>query len=205
MARMKTLFTYALIVILFYLFSNFAIDVMISNSYRDVSKCVKIEESDNGFVMNIDTAKSNKRQGFFIGTVKNTSDKVIEKQYVKVDSYYKGRLMQTKYLAFENLQPGEERKFKLVYSVGNIDEFRVSYVDEIPIRRTMIDDAIDTVRGFLNKVMEKVKEWDTMDWNDVGNALTSAKDNIFGRFQPVHVEGEDWQLLTAVLMVLYFI
>ena len=113
--------------------------------------------------------------------------------------------MQTKYLAFENLQPGEERKFKLVYSVGNIDEFRVSYVDEIPIRRTMIDDAIDTVREFLNKVMKKVKEFDTMDLSDVGNALTSAKNNIFERFEPVHVEGEDWQLLTAVLMVLYFI
>ena len=32
--------------------------------------------------------------------------------------------MQEKYLAFENLQPGEERKFKLLYKVGQIDQFK---------------------------------------------------------------------------------
>ena len=57
--------------------------------------------------------------------------------------------MQSKYLAFENLQPGEERTFKLVFSVGNIDEYKVSYVDEIPINRTKLDDAIDAIKGFL--------------------------------------------------------
>ena len=113
MERMKTFLTYVLIIVLFYLFSNFATDVMFANSYRNVKNNVQIEQSDNGFQIEIDKANSNKQQAYFTGVVRNTSDKVIDKQYVRVDSYYKGRLMQSKYLAFENLQPGEERKFKL--------------------------------------------------------------------------------------------
>ncbi len=193
MARMKTFFTYALIVILFYLFSNFAIDIMISNSYTNLSNNVEIEKSNNGFEINVEKANSNKRQGYFEGTVKNTSNKVIDKQYVKVDSYYKGRLMQSKYLAFENMQPGEERKFKLRYSVGNIDEYKVSYVDEIPVNRTMIDDAIDTIIRFIDNAKEKAN----------GLTLKGTADNIKGAFVPVHVEGEDWQLFVAVMTLIY--
>ena len=101
MKRMQTFFTYALIIIAFYFFSNFLIDFGIRSSYKDVSdENIKIEQADNGFEINVDKANSNRRQSYFTGTVKNNSDKVIEKQYVKVDSYYKGKLMQEKYLAF---------------------------------------------------------------------------------------------------------
>ena len=149
MDRMKTFLMYALWIVLFYLFSNFAITTMIKTTYRDVGKDnIHIEESDNGFEMTVERADSNRRQAYFTGTVKNTSDKVIDKQYVKVDSYYKGKLMQEKYMAFENLQPGEERKFKLLYNVGQIDEFKVSYVDEIPENKTAVDRAIDRIKEF---------------------------------------------------------
>ena len=152
MKRMQTFLTYALIIIGFYFFSNFLIDFGISSSYKDVEQDkIKMEQSNNGFEIEVDKANSNRRQAYFTGTVKNNSDKVIEKQYVKVDSYYKGKLMQEKYLAFENMQPGEERKFKLLYSLGQIDEYRVSYVDEIPINKTIIDKGIEKVVEYYNK------------------------------------------------------
>ena len=160
MERMKTFFIYALIIVLFYFFSNFAINLLIANSYKELNNHIEIEQSDNGFSIIVDTANSNKQQGYFIGKVKNTSDQVIAKQYVKVDSYYKGKIMQSKYLAFENLQPGEERTFKLVFSVGNIDEYKVSYVDEIPINRTKLDDAIDAIKGFLGNVVDGIENSD---------------------------------------------
>ena len=69
--------------------------------------------------------------------------------------------MQEKYLAFENLQPGEERKFKLLYKVGQIDQFKVSYVDEIPVNRTIIDKGIDKVIEFFDKAKNKLKELDS--------------------------------------------
>ncbi len=193
MKRMRTFFTYALMIILFYFFSNFAADMMIRNSYQDVSKeNIKMEQANNGFEINIDRADSNRRQAYFTGTVKNNSNKVIEKQYVKVDSYYKGKLMQEKYLAFENMQPGEERKFKLLYSVGQIDEYRVSYVDEIPVNRTLVDKGIDKVKEFF----EKIKKVNIPGVKGIGNTL---KDN----FEPVHVEGSNLELFIAVMWIWY--
>ncbi len=195
MNRMKTFFTYALIIVLFYLFSNFAIDLMIANSYRNVKNNVKIEETNNGFQIQLDNVSSNKQQAYFTGIVKNNSDKVIEKQYVKVDSYYKGRLMQSKYLAFENMQPGEERKFKLLYSVGNIDEYRVSYVDEIPINRTIIDDAMDKLKEMFINFRDKIS----------GVSIDGTVDTVKNAFEPVHVEGSDLELFIAVMWIIYAI
>lgn len=86
--------------------------------------------------------------------------------------------MQEKYLAFENLQPGEERKFKLLYKVGQIDQFKVSYVDEIPVNRTIIDKGIDKVVEFFDKAKNKLKELDSPDIKIPG-------------FVPVTVEGSN--------------
>ena len=196
MKRMQTFFTYALIIIAFYFFSNFLIDFGISSSYKDVEQDkIKMEQSNNGFEIEVDKANSNRRQAYFTGTVKNNSDKVIEKQYVKVDSYYKGKLMQEKYLAFENMQPGEERKFKLLYSLGQIDEYRVSYVDEIPINKTIIDRGIEKVVEYYNKAKNT-------NWKEKGAGLLGG---VADKFEPVHVEGSNWELFVAVMWIWYAI
>lgn len=201
MKRMQTFFTYALIIILFWIFSSVASNLLLKNSYKSVtSDKLIIEKSNNGFEINVDRANSNKQQAYFTGTVKNTSNKVITKQYVKVESYYKGKFMQEKYLAFENMQPGEERKFKLLYEVGSIDEYRVSYVDEIPTNRTIVDDAIDAVKGFTQKTINYLNGF------SFGNVKEGAENLVEGAkdtFEPVHVEGEAWQLLPVVLFIIY--
>ena len=206
MKRMQTFFTYALIIIAFYFFSNFLIDFGISSSYKDVEQDkIKMEQSNNGFEIEVDKANSNRRQAYFTGTVKNNSDKVIEKQYVKVDSYFKGKLMQEKYLAFENMQPGEERKFKLLYSLGQIDEFRVSYVDEIPSNRTIVDKAIDKAVEVFNKAKAFVSKFDGVSLDGTADGVKNGASGIATKlkegFKPVHVEGEDWELFVAVMLV----
>lgn len=206
MKRMQTFLTYALIIIGFYFFSNFLIDFGISSSYRDVEQDnIKMEQSNNGFEIEVDKANSNRRQAYFTGTVKNNSDKVIEKQYVKVDSYFKGKLMQEKYLAFENMQPGEERKFKLLYSLGQIDEFRVSYVDEIPSNRTIVDKAIDKAVEVFNKAKDFVSKFDGVSLDGTADGVKNGASGIATKlkegFKPVHVEGEDWELFVAVMLV----
>ena len=193
MKRMQTFFTYALIIILFWIFSSVASNLLLKNSYKSVAS--------NKLII-VDRANSNKQQAYFTGTVKNASKKVIEKQYVKVESFYKGKFMQEKYLAFENMQPGEERKFKLLYEVGSIDEYRVSYVDEIPTNKTIIDDAIEAAKGYIQKALNFLNGF-SFNFGDVkegaGNLVEGAKD----AFEPVHVEGEAWQLLPVVLFIIY--
>lgn len=203
MKSMKRFFTYALIIILFWIFSSIAGNLILKNSYKSVANDkLIIEKTNNGFEINIEKANSNKQQAYFVGKVKNNSNKVIDKQYVKVESYYKGKFMQEKYLAFENMQPGEERKFKLLYEVGSIDEYRVSYVDEIPINKTIIDDAIEAVKGFTKKAINYINGF-SFDFGNIkegaGNLVEGAKD----AFEPVHVEGEAWQLLPVVLFIIY--
>lgn len=189
MERMKTFFLYVLMIVAFYLFSNLASDLLILNSYNNVeSNNIKISETNNGFTINIKDASSNKRQAYFTGTVKNNSDKVIQRQNVRVNSYYKGELMQSKYLVFENMQPGEERSFKLKYSVGNIDEYKVDYVDEIPVNKTVIDDAIKSASDFITGIKTK-------------GILNEAK----SKFTPVSVEGSNLELFIAVMWVIYAI
>lgn len=206
MKRMQTFLTYALIIIGFYFFSNFLIAFGISSSYKDVEQDkIKMEQSNNGFEIEVDKANSNRRQAYFTGTVKNNSDKVIEKQYVKVDSYFKGKLMQEKYLAFENMQPGEERKFKLLYSLGQIDEFRVSYVDEIPSNRTIVDKAIDKAVEVFNKAKAFVSKFDGVSLDGTAEGVKNGASGIATKlkegFKPVHVEGKDWELFVAVMLV----
>ena len=179
MKRMKTFCKYALWIIVFFIFSTIVSDILIQKSYKPVSnENIHIEKASDGFELTVERADSNKRQGYFIGTVKNTSKHVIAKKYVKVESFYKGKFMQEKYLAFENLQPGEERKFKLLYKVGQIDQFKVSYVDEIPVNRTIIDKGIDKVIEFFDKAKNKLKELDSPDIKIPG-------------FVPVTVEGSN--------------
>lgn len=212
MQRMQTFLKYALWIILFYLFSNFAISTMIKTTYRNVGKDnIHIQQADNGFEINVDRADSNRRQAYFTGTVKNNSDKVIDRQYVKVESYYKGKLMQEKYMAFENMQPGEERKFKLLYNVGKIDEYKVSYVDEIPENRTKVDDAIDNVKDFLGKVkggsiFRNSIFGRLLGLSDDGKGgIKGTADKLFEDFEPVHVEGGDLELFAAVMWIWYMI
>ena len=103
--------------------------------------------------------------------------------------------MQEKYLAFENMQPGEERKFKLLYSLGQIDEYRVSYVDEIPINKTIIDKGIEKVVEYYNKAKNT-------NWKEKGAGLLGG---VADKFEPVHVEGTDWELFVAVMWIWYAI
>lgn len=236
MSRMKTFFTYALIILLFFFYSNLAIELLIRNSYKPVSlNKIAVEQSDNGFEFNIKRAESNNVQGYFTGTVKNNSGETIDKQYVKVVSYYRGIPMQEKYLAFEDLKPGEERNFKLHYSVGKIDDFDVSYVDEIPVNETKVDKAIRTGKALFYRSYFKVKKdgWFGENglfskgedglFNSDNGLIAAMKKGIYGEdgdsglvggvkgawhglwshFEPVHVEGEDWQLFIAAMWCLY--
>ena len=63
MKRMQTFFTYALIIILFWIFSSVASNLLLKNSYKSVaSNKLIIEKANNGFEINVDRANSNKQQ-----------------------------------------------------------------------------------------------------------------------------------------------
>ena len=196
MKRMQTLFEYALLVVVFFIFSTFVSNVILKNSYQSLAAKSQISQSEDGLKVEPVDVKANRRQGSFSGKITNTSGKTIAKKYIKVTAYDGDIPLQTRYLAVNNLEPGETRDFSTKFTADGIDSYKVDYVDEVPEERTIIDDGIDKVKEFFNR--EKVR-----------NALAWGKYKIKNlKMQPLDVSEynvPDWAWLVAIGIVIYYI
>lgn len=191
MDRMKTLSMYAIWIILFFFFSIVVSNVLLKNTYNDITKAggINIAESEDGLKVETIEANSNKMQGFYRGKVTNTSDKTIESKFVRVKSYdANGSLLQTKYVKLEDLKPGESREFNARFDVGGIDHYDVDYVDEMPDDKTYMDKMFDKVKGFLR----------------AENKLDFMNNNVWGKWGiNVDTELPTWVWWISGAIVLY--
>ena len=151
MGRLKTFRTYALLIIAFFIFSTIASNVLLKNSYVNLSTVTDVTKSEDGMTVETVDVKANKRQGVFEGKVTNTSGSAIEKKYIRVRAYDDDILLQTRYLTVNELEPGEPRDFTTKFTADGINRYEVDFVDEAPIERTIIDDLIDKVLEFVNE------------------------------------------------------
>ena len=151
MGRLKTFRTYALLIIAFFIFSTIASNVLLKNSYVNLSTVTDVTKSEDGMTVETVDVKANKRQGVFEGKVTNTSGSAIEKKYIRVRAYDDDILLQTRYLTVNELEPGETRDFTTKLTADGINRYEVDFVDEAPIERTIIDDLIDKVLEFVNE------------------------------------------------------
>lgn len=194
MSRMKTLFEYALLVVVFFIFSTFVSNVILNNSYQSLAAKSQISESEDGLKIEPTDVRANKRQGSFSGKITNTSGNKIDKKYIKITGYDGDIPLQTKYLEVNGLEPGETREFFTKFTADGIDSYKVDYVDEVPVERTMIDDAIDRVKSFIN--------------NDNRFAFLGKLGFKSPKFTPVDVNQynvPDWAWLLAWGIVIYYI
>lgn len=192
MDRMGTFFKYALWIVLFFIFSTVVTNVLLSNSYHDLSKGnnISIAESEDGLKVETTEANSNNVQGYYKGKITNTSDKAIPQKYVRIKSYSAGGSeLQTKYIKLEDMQPGETREFNARFDVGGIDRYEVDYVDEMPDNSTFADDMFDRVKNFIK----------------AENKLDAFDDNFshWGfSFKPLKADIPEWAWWAAGLIVL---
>ena len=192
MSRMKTLFEYALLVVVFFIFSTFASNVILNNSYHSLAAKAQISESEDGLKVETTDVRANKRQGSFAGKITNTSGNRIDKKYIKITAYDGDIPLQTRYLEVNNLEPGETREFLTKFTADEIDNYKVDYVDEVPIERTKVDDLIDDVKAQIkrSKILAAISG---------GNSFS---------FQPVDVNQfdiPDWVWLISIGIVLYYL
>ncbi len=150
MARMKTFFTYALIIVAFIVYSNFAADVILNNSFKNLAAATSVTKSVDGLDVETTEVKANKRQGQFSGKVINTSNSKIDKKYIKVSAYDGDILLQTRYLTVNDIEPGESREFTTKFTADGIKSYKVDFVNEVPEERTILDDALDKVLAFFD-------------------------------------------------------
>lgn len=126
MDRMKTFAIYALIIIVFFVFSNFLIAVGLNSSYGNISSKGEIPEQ-----VHIDTAQATLINGRIYGTITNSGNEDISNKYLEIDFYserdvFLGRT----YVQINNLGKDETQNIELHFKLQNVDYYTASITDE---------------------------------------------------------------------------
>ena len=127
MKRVKTLFMYALWVVLFIIFSDFLINVALNSTYEP------IERRDNVSQVNVYQAEATLVNGRIRGLITNSETNNISNKYLEFDFYserdvYLGK----KIINVNELQPGETQNFEILFKLEDVEYYTVSVLDEKP-------------------------------------------------------------------------
>lgn len=121
MDRVKTLFKYALWLVLFIIFSNFLINVGLNSTYKS------IERKDNVEQVNIYQAEATLVNGRIRGLIKNTNGELSGK-YVKIDFYSeRDVLLGSNYVQIGN---EEEQSLEVLFKQDDVKSYEISIVDQ---------------------------------------------------------------------------
>ena len=125
MDRMKTFFKYALWVVLFFIFSEFLINVGLNSSYKNM------ERKDNTSQVQIVEAKSTLVNGKVEGTIINSEEDYLTGKYVKIDYYSKRDiLVGTKYIEINTTETNRTQDFSTYFELQEVKSYEISIVDK---------------------------------------------------------------------------
>ena len=126
MDRVKTLFKYALWIILFWILSDVLIYFGINSTYKDIVKRNEISSQ-----ITIDDAEATTVNGRILGSVTNSEDNDISEKYLKVDLYSDiGNLVGTNFLEIGNLGTIETKSFETYFKIQNVKSYEINIVDK---------------------------------------------------------------------------
>lgn len=124
MNRMWVLFRYALIIILFFFFSELLINLNLETNYDSIGR------KDNLKQVNVYQAEATKINGRIKGTIYNEDDK-IDNKYLKIDLYSdNNNLLGSRYIDIESLRENKTKQFEIYFKVYNVEYYELSFVDE---------------------------------------------------------------------------
>ena len=124
MDKIKKLLIFFLIIIGFFIFSNFLIYVGLNSSYRD------IERKDNVEDVQIYQAEATKVNGRIRGLIQNVNGENLNGKYVEVQLYSKRDVfLGREYIQIENIEEGPQA-FEMLFKLQDVASYEVSIVDE---------------------------------------------------------------------------
>ena len=125
MDKMKTLFKYALCIILFYIFSEIMINLNLEATYRNIGR------KDNINQVSIYQAEATKINGRIKGKIFNDSNNKITSNYLRIDLYSeRDNLLGSKYIDVSNIREDETRELEIYFKVQDVEYYEVKFVDE---------------------------------------------------------------------------
>lgn len=124
---MKTLFKYALWVVLFIIFSEFLINVGLNSTYK------KIDRKDNIEQVNIYQAEATKVNGRIRGIITNSESEDLSGKYIRIQLFSaRDVFLGEKYIEIHQLEENETQNFELLFKVQDVNYYTVDIVDEKP-------------------------------------------------------------------------
>ena len=126
MATDKKIAFYAILIVVFIIFTDCMIKVGLRNTYRTISG--KIDVTSPEIIMS--EVKTTDVNGYAKGNIKNNSDKDIDRIYIKLDLYSKRDVnLGTEYLEINNLKIGKEQEFEIKYRYSNVNHYKITIID----------------------------------------------------------------------------
>jgi len=128
MARMKTFGLYALIVILFMIFSNVMINLATKAVYGPMTVYLNTETGED---IEIAESKSTHVNAIVKGKFTNNTKQDINNKYLRIDIYSRrDNLLDTKYVALESLKAGDSQEFTMGFKSLGAVTCTMQVVDE---------------------------------------------------------------------------
>lgn len=125
MSRLKTFLIYALIVVGFFVFSEFLINVSLNASYKD------IERRDTTSQVEISQAQATLVNGRIKGTIKDSSEDNLTGKYVEVDLYSKrGNMVGKRYIPIETTDVNQTQDFSMHFELHDVNSYSIAIVNE---------------------------------------------------------------------------
>ena len=125
MDRMKTLFKYAMWIILFYIFSNLLIYLNLETTYQNIGR------KDNLPQVTVYQAQATKINGRIKGSIYNSSEHKITNKYLRIDLYSERDVfLGSKYIDVSTMRDDETRNFEEYFKVQDVDYYEMKFVDE---------------------------------------------------------------------------
>ncbi len=150
MARVKTLLTYALILILFYIFSNFLINIGINISYKN------IESKSSLPYVNITKAEATHINGKIYGEIDLQGNNDLVGKYLKYNLYSKRNvLLGTNYIKIEKTENENKQKLEEYFKYTDVSSYDLAIIDEQQKERELKEVTDKSLfEGFTAKDME---------------------------------------------------
>ena len=137
MSKMQTFTIYLLIIVGFFFVSLFLEGNLINQMYKNLSGTYKSELEYNGKKLELDVkvidAKATRMNGYLNVRIKNITDEIIDKAYLRIDLFAKQDIKAiTRYMEINNLKPDETKDYKLKFRAGYVDTYKLAIENDFP-------------------------------------------------------------------------
>ena len=124
MERLKTFLIYALLIIGFFILSEFLINVGLNSTYKP------IERKDEISQITIYQAEATLVNGRIRGVVTNSQPDELNNKFIKIDFYSERDVfLGKKYVALEDIQQNETKSFEVFFKLEDVEYYSMSIVD----------------------------------------------------------------------------